>query len=78
MSSTRFSKRLHRWALIGLSPEPIPLFSEHRLLSVVNKERLAVPLFSFCLDSPASSSRDISSCSTARSPSCFSAINRAA
>ena len=78
MSSIRFSKKLHRWAPIGLSSEPIPLYSEHRLLSVVNKERPAVPLFSFCLDSPASSSRATRSCSTARSPSCSSAINRAA
>ena len=45
-----FIKELHDLLQIGLSSEPSTLFSGHRLLSVVNKERLAVPLFSFCLE----------------------------
>ena len=49
--SEMFSKRLQNLLPIGLSSEPSPLFSGHRLLSVVNKEWPAVPLFSFCPDS---------------------------
>ena len=42
-----FSKWLQNAALIGLLSEHLRLFSGHRLLSVVNKERPAAPLFSF-------------------------------